>query len=152
MIRYFGSAICSIEITSHSSCDYARPSLFNSSIRHVRGYDRHEKTVQAVVSAFPEILELFKSLRGARASRMGTAFELHIERIFEDSTISFQAQPKIGNRKPDFLLPSLLRYEQDPESAVILTAKSTLRERWQQILNEGAGAQLYLATLDRRYN
>ncbi|TCT29604.1 type II restriction endonuclease [Martelella mediterranea] len=105
--------------------------------------------IHAIVSTFPEILELFKSLRGARASRMGTAFELHIERVLGDTKVPFIAQPKIGNRKPDFLLPSLMKYNDDPASAIVLTAKSTLRERWQQILNEGVGAQLYLATLDR---
>jgi hypothetical protein len=118
--------------------DRARPGILTA-----------KDAVHAVVSAFPEILELFKSLRGARASRMGTAFELHIERVFGDSAIPYQAQAKIKNRKPDFLLPSLAHYKKDPSSSIILTAKSTLRERWQQILNECAGAKIYLATLDR---
>lgn len=121
-----------------SLLDQARPGILTA-----------RDAVHAIVTAFPEILELFKSLRGARASRMGTAFELHIERVFSDSTIPFQAQAKIGNRKPDFILPSLAQYTKDPATSIILTAKSTLRERWQQILNEGAGAKLYLATLDR---
>ncbi|WP_082809690.1 type II restriction endonuclease [Labrenzia sp. CP4] len=118
--------------------DQARPTLRNQ-----------RDTVHAIVSSFPEILELFKSLRGARASRMGRAFELHIERVFQDSRIPYAAQAKIGNRKPDFLFPSLEAYKKDPRSTFILTAKSTLRERWQQILNEGTGLPIFLATLDR---
>ena len=80
---------------------------------------------------------------------MGTAFELHIERVLHDIAIPFVPQPKIGNRKPDFLMPSLKKYKNTPSECIILSAKSTLGERWQQILNEGATGHWYLATLDR---
>ena len=106
--------------------------------------------VGAIVNGYEDLVTLFKSMRGARASRAGTAFELHIKRILQDGKIPFDYQSIIDKRSPDFVLPSLTHFTQRKKEGLILTAKTTTRERWQQILNEGNEiGQLFLATLDR---
>ena len=53
------------------------------------------------------------------------------------------------NGKPDFLMPSEAYFRKNPPDCIIFTAKRTLRERWRQVVTEGAhGAGFFLATID----
>lgn len=117
------------------------------------GAKSKEHLIAAIVTGFAEISDLFKSIRGARASRAGTSFELHIRQMLIDGAVPFDYQQLIGSRSPDFILPSLGLYKSARRrqgDVMILSAKTTLRERWQQILNEGAkSAAVFLATLDQ---
>lgn len=58
-----------------------------------------------------------------------------------------------GGRRPDFVLPSLVVLKAEKrkfEEAMVLSAKTTLRERWKQVAMEKFDCALFLATVDDR--
>lgn len=65
--------------------------------------------------------------------------------------IPYHPQFIFDGSKPDFVLPHGEIYA-DPEKrktmAAILTLKTTLRERWRQVVSESTDAPIFLATLD----
>ncbi len=90
----------------------------------------------------------FLSLTQSRRVRAGTAFEVLIREFFVLLKYPFTSQPRIDGN-PDFVLPSVEHYEADPLTVIIFTVKRSLRERWRQIVTEGAkGLGFYLATID----
>ena len=90
----------------------------------------------------------FLSLTQSRRVRAGTAFEVLIREFFILLKYPFTPQPRIDGN-PDFVLPSVEHYEADPLNVIIFTVKRSLRERWRQIVTEGAkGLGFYLATID----
>ena len=90
----------------------------------------------------------FLSLTQSRRVRAGTAFEVLIREFFVLLKYPFTPQPRIDGN-PDFVLPSVEHYEADPLTVIIFTVKRSLRERWRQIVTEGAkGLGFYLATID----
>ena len=96
----------------------------------------------------------------SRRTRAGREFELIIEKILESFQIEYQAQSSIGaklfkdrglGKAVDFVIPGADAYDKDRTKCSAITAKTTLRERWQQVAEElkrtGLPA-IYLATLD----
>lgn len=106
-----------------------------------------EKLVSIIITRIYDVYEVMLRASQARRSRVGTSFELHIAAMMEDGDIPFTAQPIIGKHRPDFALPRI-RFSVD--QSLILTAKTTLRERWRQVINETKGRPIYLATVDER--
>jgi hypothetical protein len=56
-----------------------------------------------------------------------------------------------AKKRPDFVLPSLTWLKAPPagqSNGLILSAKTTLRERWKQVEREMQGCELFLATVD----
>lgn len=102
---------------------------------------------------FPDLDATFLSASQHRKSRVGLSFEQHIARFFLDGRISFEEQAVTGGRRPDFVLPSLVVLKAKKrkfEDAVVLSAKTTLRERWKQVTMEKFNCALFLATVDDR--
>ena len=92
--------------------------------------------------------KFFLSLTQSRRVRAGTAFEVLIREFFIHLNYPFTSQPRIDGN-PDFVLPSVEHYDADPLTVIIFTVKRSLRERWRQIVTEGAkGLGFYLATID----
>lgn len=93
------------------------------------------------------------SVQNRRKSRVGYAFENHLEYIFEEHDLSFDRGAKTENRsRPDFLFPGIEAYR-DPafpvESLTMLAAKSTCKDRWRQILSEASRLdERHLITLE----
>jgi hypothetical protein len=109
--------------------------------------------VSSVVRGFPDLDATFLSASQHRKSRAGRSFEQHIARLLCDGKISFEEQAVTGGRRPDFVLPSLvvLRAKNRAfEEAMVLSAKTTLRERWKQVAMEKFNCALFLATVDDR--
>lgn len=80
------------------------------------------------------------SVQNRRKARAGQALENHIAEIFDAFEIQYQRGAETENRnKPDFLFPSRDAYH-DPEfnreKLTMLGAKSTLKDRWRQVLSE----------------
>lgn len=87
-----------------------------------------------------DFLALAQTTLQRRKSRAGKALELLLSRIFDEEGIEYSAQPETeAGHRPDFLFPSTQQYRRampgDP-SLVMLAAKSTLRDRWRQVLQE----------------
>lgn len=88
------------------------------------------------------------SVQNRRKSRVGRAFESHLARIFCDNQLQFEQgggkKATENNSKPDFLFPSFTDYGNPafPASSLrLLGAKTTCKDRWRQVLSEGARIQ-----------
>lgn len=108
--------------------------------------------IRRLVDAVAEVDRIMLSAGQQRKSRAGYSFEHHIEAMLEAGRIPFAKQVVIEARKrPDFILPSREYLDAPPAGAargLILSAKTTLRERWKQVQREMAGRDLFLATVD----
>ncbi|MGH8054680.1 MAG: type II restriction endonuclease [Stenotrophomonas sp.] len=102
-----------------------------------------------LVRGFPELDSIFLSAAQTRKSRAGLSFEYHVERLFKDGRIRHEAQAILGGRRPDFVLPSVATLNSKTET-VIVSLKTTLRERWKQLALEKSFGQIFLATVDDR--
>jgi hypothetical protein len=136
---------------------FKRAQLHLRSIQLVRlivGDDVHasvERVVRAIVGDYQRIDAMMLSASQQRKSRAGTSFELHIETLLRDGEIPYGRQVVVSSRRPDFVLPSLafLRSQhREQDDSVVLSAKTTLRERWKQVVREGLQSRLFLATVD----
>jgi hypothetical protein len=83
-----------------------------------------------------------QSLTNRRKSRVGFAFENHLEQVFKDNDIRYTVKPETENKsKPDFVFPSI-DYYLTRENAVVdslvtvLGVKHTCKDRWRQVLAE----------------
>lgn len=109
--------------------------------------------VKTIVNNFSQLDSLFLSASQVRKSRAGRSFEIHIARLLKDSKIKFEEQKVISARRPDFIMPSAKAINlksKDHAIAVILSAKTTLRERWKQVASEKFDCPIFLATVDDR--
>lgn len=88
-----------------------------------------------------EFIFIANSILNRRKARAGKSLENHIEYILNSWGIEFSSQCIIENhRKPDFIFPSIECYNDktfDTDKLTILACKTTLKERWSQILKEG---------------
>lgn len=112
-----------------------------------------ETVLLALVREFDTLYEIMKGARQARTSRVGNSLEYHLERMLNDDGVPFSAQAIIGtSRKPDFILPGQAYYGDASTNrrhkVLVLTAKTTLRERWRQPFHESKHCPIYIATLD----
>ena len=106
-----------------------------------------------VVRKYPEIDAVLLSASQQRKTRAGRSFEQPIAAALKGGGILFQEQAITGGRRPDFVMPDLrtLRNSQRNHSdALVLAAKTTLRERWKQVSSERLNCDVYLATVDDR--
>lgn len=90
-------------------------------------------------------IEYSISIQNRRKARAGGALESHLEVIFRANGIKFGRNCTTeSNHKPDFLFPGCAEYADQNFPAnklVMLGAKSTLKERWRQVLAEAARVQ-----------
>lgn len=98
-------------------------------------------------------LSLSLSVHNRRKSRAGHSLEGHIETILIANGISFTRNGITENRsRPDFMIPSIEAYHSPlfpAEKLLMLAVKSTLKDRWRQILAEADRIpRKHLATLE----
>lgn len=105
--------------------------------------------VSNLVRAFSELDSIFLSAAQTRKSRAGLSFEHHVARLFKDGRIRYEAQAVFGGRRPDFVLPGVQELNLKGD-AVIVSLKTTLRERWKQLALEKPLGAIFLATVDDR--
>lgn len=106
-------------------------------------------TLDNVVRGFSELDKIFLSAAQTRKSRAGLSFEHHVERMLRDGHIAHTPQAVFGGRRPDFVLPDIETPNSFPET-IILSLKTTLRERWKQLALEKTFGAVFLATVDDR--
>jgi hypothetical protein len=111
-----------------------------------------ETALRTIIREFPRIDKILLSAAQQRKSRAGYSFEHHIEKMLIDGEIPHEVQVVIESKKrPDFVLPTFALYSDTTrprEHALVLSAKTTLRERWTQVMGEIKNCALYLATVD----
>ncbi|ENY70201.1 Type II restriction modification system endonuclease [Mycoplasmopsis bovigenitalium 51080] len=127
-------------------------------------YIRNLTPIDAItwfVEEFPEhIYALTLSNTQSRRSRAGKEFESIIELILIGAGIPLDSQGNIGKqvfvskgigKLVDLVSPGVLEYILNKRNTVLISAKTTLRERWQEVPEEmgRTGArEMFLATLD----
>lgn len=91
-----------------------------------------------------EFISFSLSVQNRRKSRVGHAFEGHLDEIFRLHGLRFQQGRGKGlttenNSRPDFIFPGFAEYR-DPEfpagKLFMLGAKTTCKDRWRQVLSE----------------
>lgn len=113
------------------------------------------------VESFPmHIYSLNLSNTQSRRSRAGKEFEAIIELILIGADIPMDSQGNIGKKffinkglgkMVDFVSPGSVEYVLNKRDTVLISAKTTLRERWQEVPEEmgRTGArEMFLVTLD----
>lgn len=112
--------------------------------------------IQKGFSTLDDFLGMAQTVLQSRKSRAGKSLEYHAKSIFDEEGlregIDYEYNPKIeGNKKPDFLFPSVSNYNDasfPAEKLTVLAAKTTCKDRWRQILNEADRVSTkYLLTL-----
>jgi hypothetical protein len=111
------------------------------------------KVIQSLIDRLHDIDALMLSAAQQRKSRAGYSFEHHIEAMLVAGDIPFEKQVIMDAKKrPDFVLPSLKVLRKPPSpglgDGLILSAKTTLRERWKQVQREMGSHEMFLATVD----
>lgn len=107
--------------------------------------------VTSLVRSFGAIDRLFLSAAQTRKSRAGLSFEHHVKRLLVDGRVRHEAQVVFGSRRPDFVLPDVATLNDKTQTdALILSLKTTLRERWKQLGMERKHGAVFLATVDDR--
>ena len=121
--------------------------------------------VQDIVANFLEhhggyLFELSKSHTNSRRSRAGKEFEFIVETILLRCGIMFDNQGVIGSKLfnterlgklVDFVIPGVVEYDTERRKCSLVSMKTSLRERWQEVPEEmkRTGAQeMFLLTLD----
>lgn len=101
------------------------------------GFGEHGDDVDAFIS-------YSLSVQNRRKSRVGHAFECHLDTLFRLHGLKFQQGRGKGNvtennARPDFMFPSFAAYH-DPvfpaDKLLMLGAKTTCKDRWRQVLSE----------------
>jgi hypothetical protein len=93
------------------------------------------------------------SVQNRRKARAGQALENHLEALFTARKLRFARGVETENRnRPDFLFPGQAEYR-DPafpaKGLTMLGAKSTLKDRWRQVLSEAQRIETkHLLTLE----
>ena len=100
-----------------------------------------------------DFLEYSISIQQSRRSRMGLSFQHHLGALFSANNLRFTAQARTeGKNRPDFLFPGEIAYQNpefNAELLFMLAAKSTVKERWCQILVEADRiSEKHLCTLE----
>ena len=103
-------------------------------------------TVRRGFDTMEDFIRVANNVLQRRKARAGLSLELQVRRILLDEQLeegmdfSFQAESEDG-RRPDFLFPSADAYHDSNYPAAslrMLAVKTTVRDRWRQILQEAA--------------
>lgn len=115
-------------------------SMFRRLERHIVA----EKIANGFVSAgdadVDGFLKFSLSVQNRRKARAGQALEHHLEALFKANDVRYSRGAVTENKnKPDFLFPGAAEYHDasfDPAALTMLGAKSSVKDRWRQVLSE----------------
>lgn len=136
--------------------DYQRRGRAVELVRLILGESPREVTakdiIRQLIDELAAIDALMLSAAQQRKSRAGYSYEHHIEAMLVGGDIPFEKQVIVeAKKRPDFILPSLKFVDSGNDGAatgLILSAKTTLRERWKQVEREMGKRRLLLTTVD----
>lgn len=101
---------------------------------------RYGGVVSAGFTSVDEFVDLANQVLNRRKSRAGKSLEHHLAAIFDENRIRYTAQAITeGNKKPDFIFPSIEAYHDmtfSVDNLCMLASKTTCKDRWRQVLNE----------------
>ena len=120
-----------------------------------------QDAIEWFITNFNEHLyQLSLSNTQSRRSRAGKEFESIIELIILGANINLDCQGNIGKeyfinknlgKLVDIVTPGVVHYSINKRNTILISAKTTLRERWQEVPEEmgrTGASEMFLATLD----
>jgi len=111
-----------------------------------------EPDIQRLFKSMDDFLKTAASIMNRRKSRAGRSFENHMEFILGDAGVPYEVRPNIDGR-PDLVIPNAQAYHDQSyptECLFVVGLKTTCKDRWRQILNEGARVpRKHLITMQR---
>jgi hypothetical protein len=153
--QHFSELIESIQVDAYNFYLSAEKPAWKSAVVKAFGPLLHndsstEKALSVICEHFYALDKFFLGLTNGRRARAGSAFEILLRELFTLLKYPFTAHPRIDGN-PDFVLPSIKHYKENPLDSIVFTAKRSLRERWRQITSEGEkGTAFFLATIDEK--
>jgi type II restriction enzyme len=103
---------------------------------------RYDEMLKTGFSTIDEFINAANSVLNRRKSRAGKSLENHLSAIFDGNELEYTTQGVTeGNRRPDFIFPSIARYHDNSFSSdklVFLGSKTTCKDRWRQVINEAS--------------
>lgn len=162
-------AVFNGEILKNIALRFEIPSqiLQNLSIQFLNSLDKNnfKKQLAFYFGEFsagisPYIYALCLSNTNSRRSRSGKTFEAVIYFLYSHFNYKFDAQSKIGKKAfskyglgkvVDSILPSIDAFNEFRNKTIVGSMKTSLRERWQEVVEETARSNLpniYLLTCD----
>jgi hypothetical protein len=94
-----------------------------------------------VTAGFPsvdEFLTVAQTVANRRKSRAGRSLELHLAKVFDEEGVAYETGGTTeGNRKPDFVFPSIDAYHSGAPT-LMLGVKTSVKDRWRQVIDEAA--------------
>lgn len=112
-----------------------------------------KKVAEALGMLYPDLWQVFLSRSQSRKQRGGKDFEEQLGQLLKLADIPFDKQ--IRTYHSDFILPSTNAFNRDRTHCFLISAKRTLRERWQNVVNEIYETRItnaYLCTTDEAVN
>ena len=112
-----------------------------------------EPRIKAGFETVEDFISYSLSVQNRRKSRAGSAFENHLQALFDELDIDCsRGRVTEGNRKPDFLFPGIDHYRDLAFESALLTmlgVKTTCKDRWRQVLTEAERIpEKHLCTLE----
>ena len=113
---------------------------------------------------YEQIYQFNLSTTNSRRARAGKTFEIIVQILCEDvygypvNTQAMVGRPtwdRNNLKKIDFLIPNLKTYRTNRVNSLLISTKTSLKERWEQIVSElviSRAPQIYLCTLDKTIN
>ncbi len=83
---------------------------------------------------YPLLRRAFLSVGQGRMARGGKDFELQIQGLLDLAKLPYTKQEQ--KEHTDFILPNVGSYQKNRTTAIIISAKRTLRERWAEVAEE----------------
>jgi hypothetical protein len=98
-------------------------------------------TLPLITDGFPsvdEFLAVAQTVANRRKSRAGRSLELHLAKVFDEESVQYETGATTeGNRKPDFVFPSIAAYRAGRNTRM-LGVKTSVKDRWRQVLDEAS--------------
>lgn len=120
-----------------------------------------KQAIECFIDSYPQhIYQLCLSNTQSRRSRAGKEFEAIIELLLMGAEIPMDTQGNIGKKifvdkslgkLVDIVSPGVVEYVIDKNYTTLISAKTTLRERWQEVpeeMSRTGAREMFLATLD----
>ena len=102
--------------------------------------DRYGEIIRNPFPTVDALIKIANTILNRRKSRAGKSLEHHLSEVFNIWKLSYTSQAVTeGNKKPDFIFPSIDTYFSEPvgsKKLVFLGAKTTCKDRWRQIVGE----------------
>ena len=132
------------------------PVIYKNANRLLKDLGPSQESIKEAMIKFPTMIMpalyvLSQSNTQSRRSRAGKEFEMIIERILILKGYKYEVQARRAHEQIDFCLPSVDKVNRDPHGSASLSLKTTIRERYRQVLDEAEsmkGVFNCLLTLD----